>query len=801
MDAFVSAGLLNAGLATLLALGAAGATAIWRNPYVARIAWLAVLLKLVTPPLLFVPMEMSWVDRLFEPAPTIVVSVPDVVTSSDHQATLSDQGAAAPPSRSAGFDSVVLAEASSEPVALPQLIEPPVSLPQAMDKMDTMPAEFQWRDLLLPLGWAWIVGSVGLGALALVRIGRFHRAVSRSSLASAPLQARAAEIAARLGLRSTPPIRVVAGRIAPLAWSLGPRATIVLPSALLETLDHEADHEALDAVLAHELTHIERRDGWARWLELAAGIAYWWCPTVWIARKRIHEAEELCCDADVLRQFPALRRGYGRAMLETLELLASDAALAPGATGWGSRRSLRRRFERLGRGESAPALGAWKRRTCWVAIVLLCLLAPTAVSSEQPVAAPVEVPAAIPVDPPADEEAATAAAATTGDESRPCTIVMNDGSIINGMLVDEGGERLVVLRDKTASNDSMPERTDVPQLDKGEASSKPWGLTLKECVRMALENHPGYRLASPANASDLLMLSQVAEKPQSRTVFETGAETLVLEVAENYWELHFAWEEVAIRRDAMAAALELWRRVKVKHSAMVKGGSTADEAQTRGQFFHCQEQLQSAQSQLYRLERKLRMSMGLASYDGRTILPSTPLTLEDRPIVWRNVQTVALAKRVEVREQAKRVDEHQRRQREAEALVVEKQDPTLAERKAQADAQYAKLLADREAVVLQRMQRSVSDQLADAVRDLELKYAQTRTSGNRNKAARDEVAAVEATYDVGRVTLDLLLQSQQHTAEAAAADERSRVDYQQADLQFQRRQGTLLETLGIHIAE
>lgn len=790
MDGFVSAGLLNAALATLLAIGAIAATAVWRNPYAVRLVWLAVLLKLVAPPLLFVPVEATWLEQFLEPSPATTFSATDA-------AAVNDQRAASPPLADAARAYASLGETNNAAATFPA-VEGETSVTSAEENFAV---DFHWRDLLLPLGVAWVVGSVGLATLAIVRIWRFQRLVAQSAVAAPALQAKTAGIASRLGLRMTPQVRIVAGRIAPLAWTLGRRSTIILPATLMKTLDREA----LDAVIAHELTHVRRRDGWARWLELAAVVAYWWCPTAWFARKRIHEAEELCCDADVLRQFPGLRRGYGRAMLETLELLASDAALAPGATGWGSRRSLRRRFERIGRGEAISTLGSWKRRSCWAAIVLLCLLAPTAISSEQAPATPEEttVVATTPDSSPVVETAATdAQPIATVEDAQACTVMLNDGTIISGMLVDEGDERLVVVRDKQATgNAASTQRLDPGLLGTANASLQPWDLTLKECLRLALENHQGFRVTTADTTGELLTLAQTAEKPQSLTTFASQAEDLVRDVASSYWELHFAMEDVAVRRESQMAALKLWRQAKKRYSAMEQGGTAADESQARGQFFLFQSQLESAHANLLRIERRLRWLMGIASYDGRVIRPSTPIKLTRDRIDWPTAEKQALAKRVELREQVKRVEERQRRQREAEALVVEKENPTLPERRNLTTARHLTLLALREAAVLKDMQLTVSHQLADAVRDLDLKYGMTQINGNRCKAAKDEFAAVEASYDVGRVTLDLLLQSQQRTAEAAAADERSRVDYQQADLQFHRRQGTLLETLGIRIAE
>src|SRR5215471_11797470 len=62
MDTLVHIGLLNAVLATGLAILAAAARVLRRRPAFVHALWLLVLLKLLTPPFLVIP--ISWLPRL-----------------------------------------------------------------------------------------------------------------------------------------------------------------------------------------------------------------------------------------------------------------------------------------------------------------------------------------------------------------------------------------------------------------------------------------------------------------------------------------------------------------------------------------------------------------------------------------------------------------------------------------------------------------------------------------------------------------------------------------------------------------
>lgn len=788
MDRLVIAGLTNAALAALLAAVAVAATRVWRNPYFGRIAWLAVLLKLVTPPLLLIPVEAAWLQPSEELRPT--------ATALASEASHGNANAIEPTTLSAQANRDSEPHASHQPAHITPSAttstEPTVPSAQWQTNLASH-FNLHWRDLLPAIGIVWLGGSLVLGAMTLVRVWRFERLVRSSPLAPTAIARRADAIASRLGLHGTPRLCVVAGRLAPLAWNLGRQATVIIPAALVESLDEPA----LDAILAHEFTHIRRRDAWARWLELLAASLYWWCPIVWIARRRVREAEEQCCDADVLRMFPALRRGYGRALLQTLDLLAGERLIAPGASGWGTRRSLRRRFEQIATDVRPAPLRRWGRSACWGTIALLCLLAPTAVSSEPQAAEPTfskGLKAAQPTNMP--KPGAPSALFPENDKDwKPCTITLNDGSKIQGILINDDEHRLVIERTK-----SWPQPVEA---FKKRESLLQWSLSLDESIRIALGNRSDIRITSPGGADGPITLVQVAEKPQSPAIFETEVENVVREITEKYWELHRCWKTQEAIGDAQKTALALWRDVKAKHRAGAEEGIASEEAQARAHYHAIHEKWTRAVSDVYETEASLRWLMRLSQHDGRLIRPSTAPDESKRPVDWQAVRQEAIVKRAEIRAQRKRLEEHQRRQQDAEVAEFKHNSQLsmpLGNRLAKTQANHARLLANREEAVLKDVELSVSHQLGEAVRQVDLTYAMMLTNANRRQAAQDDVPAVQAIYDAGRASLDLLLQAQHHQAEAAYAYQRSLTDYQRAIVRLEKAKGTLLGSQGIGIS-
>jgi beta-lactamase regulating signal transducer with metallopeptidase domain len=72
---------------------------------------------------------------------------------------------------------------------------------------------------------------------------------------------------------------------------------------------------ASTAWFVHELAHGKRRDHGVVWIELAAGVIWWWNPVFWHVRSRLREQAELSCDAWVISALPHGRRAYAESLL------------------------------------------------------------------------------------------------------------------------------------------------------------------------------------------------------------------------------------------------------------------------------------------------------------------------------------------------------------------------------------------------------------------------------------------------------------------------------------------------------
>jgi beta-lactamase regulating signal transducer with metallopeptidase domain len=253
-----------------------------------------------------------------------------------------------------------------------------------------------------PLLWTeyaaagWLGGSFLWWGLAAGRVRRFLRLLRQARPAPEPVAARARHLAARMGLKRCPAVRVLPGQVSPLLWALGPRPLLLLPEGLWPRLDAEQQ----DTLLAHELAHLSRGDPWVRRLELLVLGLYWWNPVAWWAQRRLHDAEEECCDAWVVAVLPESAPAYAAALVETAAFLSSaPRGLPAAASGVGHFRFLKRRLTMILLGNTPPRLSRRGVLAVLAAAVLLPVV-PTWADPAEPPARPADSAA------PADHEEA-----------------------------------------------------------------------------------------------------------------------------------------------------------------------------------------------------------------------------------------------------------------------------------------------------------------------------------------------------------------------------------------------------------
>lgn len=319
MDALFQTGLSNACFTLALAIVAMVVSTKANRPHLTHMLWLLVFVKLVTPPIVNIPVPL-----FSEPGTNLT--------------WLAGAGIAATQSSIGEADLASLLWSQARAI---------------------------WTQAKPWLAAIWMLGSVFALGWSLLRIFRFNRLLRVNSLpASDDVQRIATKLAGRLKLKTLPEVRITTARLSPMVWWIGGKVRVVMPQTMLD----EMATEKWRWVLAHELAHVRRRDYLIRWLEWLARVCFWWNPVVWWAQRNLRAAEEICCDALVVRSLNAEPDTYAVSLLTAIESLACRVALPPAmASEINSGRYLERRFKMIVAGTSNLKPSRWLQ-----ACVLLC---------------------------------------------------------------------------------------------------------------------------------------------------------------------------------------------------------------------------------------------------------------------------------------------------------------------------------------------------------------------------------------------------------------------------------------------
>ncbi|WP_332639540.1 M56 family metallopeptidase [Brevundimonas sp.] len=216
-----------------------------------------------------------------------------------------------------------LAAAPSAPVET--IILPVSGTASSAPPSFALPAPTTWLALGWGLGAAVLLARFGFGVLTLARWTRSGEVVADPAW-TAPL--------ARLGGAHAPRL-LATGRVAsPLSWGVPPGVVLIAAAQLNQPRDAEA-------VLAHELAHIRRRD----WLFLAlsrvATALFWFNPLVWLLQAELGRLSEEAADAEALRHVEP--QAYARTLLG----MASDFTPVAATGMTGPARSLAKRITKV----------------------------------------------------------------------------------------------------------------------------------------------------------------------------------------------------------------------------------------------------------------------------------------------------------------------------------------------------------------------------------------------------------------------------------------------------------------------
>ena len=582
MNAILEAATSNAILATLLALAVAAVTRWTRHPSVAYWLWLLVLVRLVVPPIVRLPLPF---DRGAAVASQTAVRTMRSESSESFSEPLhvhrSEAAAAAPMEQPRKSDRIS---------AAPSVVDA-LGGDGSIPEMESMPT----RSIITALIVIWITGSLAWFALAAVRLLRFRRRLKAASPAPPAVQREARNWARALGLRNIPDLVVVPATIPPLLCPFGWRPTIVLPAALLATLDRSE----LRGLLAHELLHWRLKDHWFRGFAGVVLGVYWWHPVAWWAHRRLRQAEEECCDASVLRLLPDGPKPYAEALLKTLDFLADRAApMPPAALAFAVPKPLARRFDMILRTRPVGRLS----RIGLVAIVATGLLSLVWSVGAQDGQADVS---------PEEQRSAAQRSSTRAADPPPEP----------GLLTATAPPATNPIPPEKAppASESVPPAIAEPNVDQGKVTPQ------LQTVRGAPVQGPDEAIVRLADLKRMLLRSHRGARQQTTDALDPKVRRSFLDLEQAFWKLVAAHAEVRSSETGRDIARAVWLNEKRKFE--IGTGSTADTAQAEEQY------------QFYRVSRLQALSRLPRAESALRNFPGIDLPLGKRLVPWADVKT------------------------------------------------------------------------------------------------------------------------------------------------------------------
>ena len=189
---------------------------------------------------------------------------------------------------------------------------------------------------------AWLAGTGLVLTNWIVRAAKLRRVVESATQDSAPLRAAGQWISVYRA-----DARVEPGVIGIL------RTALLLPNGIEKRLTPAQ----LEAVLAHELCHIRRRDNLTAAVHMLVEAVFWFHPLVWWVGAKLIDERERACDEMVV-QLGHDRETYAESILDVCEqFVASPLRCAAGISG----SDLKRRITQIMRYQGMSKLNAKKR--------------------------------------------------------------------------------------------------------------------------------------------------------------------------------------------------------------------------------------------------------------------------------------------------------------------------------------------------------------------------------------------------------------------------------------------------------
>lgn len=386
-----------------------------------------------------------------------------------------------------------------------------------------------------------------------------------------------------------------------------------------------------------------------------------------------------------------------------------------------------------------------------------------------------------------------------------------------------------------------------------------WAASGVEFTRIAGPINPNF--SAIAGVSQGVVISRI-NSDITLAEFEASVRNLVKDVEDVYWDLYLRYQQYHAAVVARENALSIWKTLKTRDELGLPprraGVGRTELPQARGEYFRRKAEADTALSELYSTEIRLRRLLGLTVNSEATVIqPIDEPAIGELAPDWNLALSEALTRRVELRKLKWNIKSLELQLKAAKSLTnprfdfvssyqvngfgdslfgqndndgitpqglasgyetITQGDQTtwglgfefsmpLGFRSARAQVRNIELRLLKARQGLAAAELEVSHEMAVAFQNLALFHANIRSNHEQVRAARERLRQFDVLVKdpkiggIQNADVDLLLRAQSDLATAETAFYSSVTQYNKAIAELQYRKGTLLEYNAVHLAE
>mgnify|MGYP001043171710 CR=1 FL=1 len=317
-----------------------------------------------------------------------------------------------------------------------------------------------------------------------------------------------------------------------------------------------------------------------------------------------------------------------------------------------------------------------------------------------------------------------------------------------------------------------------------ESDDETWSLSLREAIRIGLENSDEVRVVATSPSDAALTIAPRLSKTDDHQ-FKAEVMAIVRLIQERYWSLSKQYVGLWAAEKAVQLAEE---SVDREQADLKDGrGAMSDVAEAQQRLDQFKLDMIRRTSDVITSGRLLRGTIGLATSGRRRIMPSTPPVEARLEPQWEACFDQMLRNQPDV----VRAKEHSKIHGAELDAVIRNFIPDLEDHGAPSPVEAG------EGGVESSFVKQTVDQATNALNrfffELDGHYKQYETAKKLRSASEERLDAQRAFYEKGRITIDRYLDAVSQYATAVAQEAEFKAAYNVTIVNLEEAKGTLLE--------